>query len=206
MLNVHNLHMLSIWRANIDFQPVLSRHAVLNYISKYASKSESKSKSYHQMLSRLAQSSPLDVTMVVVIRKILTETVVDRDIGAQETCQLLLQKLPLTKCSHSFVSLNVKRIVFRRDPNNLDGQLLATPFLTSYMQRPPVLDSMSLIEVVRSWSFSSRRKTTSWKCIFLSMVIRILLQDTSIPSQYADNYVDFYWSELLLYCPFLKIA
>ena len=39
-LNFHNIPLLSIWCANVDCQLVLSRHAVLKYIAKYASKSE----------------------------------------------------------------------------------------------------------------------------------------------------------------------
>ena len=35
-LNVHNIPLLSIWRANVDCQSALSRHAVLKYIAKYA--------------------------------------------------------------------------------------------------------------------------------------------------------------------------
>ena len=42
-LNIHNYDILSIWRANVEFQPVLSCHVVLKYILKYASKVESKS-------------------------------------------------------------------------------------------------------------------------------------------------------------------
>ena len=38
-LNVHNVSLLAMWRANVDCQPVVSRHAVLKYIAKYASKS-----------------------------------------------------------------------------------------------------------------------------------------------------------------------
>ena len=97
----------------MDFQPILSRHAVLNYISKYATKAEAKSESYYQMLSRLSQCSPPDAPTITVVRKVLTEIVSDRDIGARETCHML-QKLPLVKCSHSFVSLNVKKQVFKR--------------------------------------------------------------------------------------------
>ena len=45
--------------------------------------------------------------------KFLVETIVDHDIGAQETCHMLL-KLPLVVCSKKFVSLNVGRKVFRK--------------------------------------------------------------------------------------------
>ena len=95
-LNVQNPHMLAMGGANIDFQPILSRHAILKYISKYAAKPESKYQSYHQILARLAQSSPLDAPPVNVIHKILTKLVANRDISVQETCHML-QKIPLTQ-------------------------------------------------------------------------------------------------------------
>ena len=53
LLNIYNPTILSIWRANVDFQLVLSRHVVLKYISKYPSKVEPKLESYHAILSHL---------------------------------------------------------------------------------------------------------------------------------------------------------
>ena len=66
-LDIHNADLLSIWRANVDCQPVLSRHAVLKYISKYAAKSETRSESYRQMLSRLSQSAIPEAPTVAII-------------------------------------------------------------------------------------------------------------------------------------------
>jgi hypothetical protein len=37
-LNVHHVDLLAMWCANVDCQPVVSRHVVLKYITKYASK------------------------------------------------------------------------------------------------------------------------------------------------------------------------
>ena len=113
LLNVHNPLMLSVWRANVDCQPVLSRHAVLSYISKYASKAESKSESYHDILTRISHAAPAEEGILLPIRKLLSETVADRDIGAQETCHML-QKIPLTLCSHTFLSLNTSQTIFKR--------------------------------------------------------------------------------------------
>ena len=48
LLNIHNPTMLSIWRDIVDCQLVLSRHAILKYISKYASKVKPKSESFCQ--------------------------------------------------------------------------------------------------------------------------------------------------------------
>lgn len=44
-LNIHNPQMVSIWRANVDCQVVISQLHVLKYIAKYASKVERKSES-----------------------------------------------------------------------------------------------------------------------------------------------------------------
>ena len=39
-LNVHNVPLLSMWHANVDFQLVISHHALLKYIEKYVSKAK----------------------------------------------------------------------------------------------------------------------------------------------------------------------
>ena len=59
LLNIHNPTMLSIWRDNVDCQPVICKHVVLKYISKYASKVEPKSESYDAILSLLAHVAQL---------------------------------------------------------------------------------------------------------------------------------------------------
>ena len=124
-LNVHNIPLLSIWRANVDFQPVLSRHAVLKYIAKYASKSERRSESYQDMLTRISNVVDSDIPSITAYKKFLAETIVERDIGAQETCHMLL-KLPLVISSRSFVSVNVGRKIFKRVSSNSDNNKFPT--------------------------------------------------------------------------------
>ena len=67
LLNVHNPLMLSVWRANVDSHPVLSCHAILSYISKYASKAENKSESYHDILTRIAHAAPAEEGILLPI-------------------------------------------------------------------------------------------------------------------------------------------
>ena len=47
-----------------------------------------------------------DDLVACVYRRLLTETVIERDIGAQETCHMLL-KLLLMESSRRFANLNV---------------------------------------------------------------------------------------------------
>ena len=149
LLNIHNSSMLSIWRENVDCQHVLSRHAILTYISKYASKAKNIYESYCEILSRIAHAAPAEEAIVLPIRKLLSETVADRDIGAQETCHML-QKLPLTICSQSFVSLNVSHIVFKRVSPDLSNTPPPPTFIVAYMQIPPSLEQFPLVEDARS--------------------------------------------------------
>jgi hypothetical protein len=52
-INIHNHDILIVWKENMDFQPTLSLHTVIKYISKYASKAEGRLESYHHVLTRI---------------------------------------------------------------------------------------------------------------------------------------------------------
>ncbi|XP_057840719.2 uncharacterized protein LOC131050534 [Cryptomeria japonica] len=79
-LDLHNPFILSIWRANVDCQPVLSIHVVIKYIVKYAAKAKNKSKTYHAMLSRISTNFESDKPAPNSFRKMLLDNLVDRDI------------------------------------------------------------------------------------------------------------------------------
>ena len=73
-VNTHNRTILQLWRENVDWQPVLSRHVVMNYIVKYAVKAEKSSETYHQMLVRLANIENQDEVASKEYKRLLTET------------------------------------------------------------------------------------------------------------------------------------
>jgi hypothetical protein len=112
-INIHNLDLLATWRANVDCQPVVSRHDVLKYIARYASKVEKRSESYQDMLTRILNSGASEDSALSAYKIFLAEILVDREIGSQETCHMLLN-LPLLICSHKFVSLNIGRKVLKK--------------------------------------------------------------------------------------------
>ena len=115
LLNSHNPVQLSAWRANVDMQFVVSRQRVLNYLAKYATKSEPRSKMLKSLYRAIMKSCMADGTPLKVAQKLLINSVGDRDYSAQETCHLLLQ-LPLHKASCDFVilSLDDSREVWRK--------------------------------------------------------------------------------------------
>ena len=81
-INSNNRYILQFWRANIDWQPILSDHAIIRYIAKYATKGERNPKTYHQMLMHLANIENPNDFASKVYRKLLTKTIIERDVGA----------------------------------------------------------------------------------------------------------------------------
>jgi len=99
--------------------------------------------------------------------------IVDRDIGAQETCHMLL-KLPLVVCSRKFVSLNVGKKVFRKISR--DGLQCSSEntFVQHYQKIPFFLEHLFLIETTRSWTFDSKRKQDPWKRRDVHAIVQVL--------------------------------
>ncbi|CAB4427787.1 unnamed protein product [Rhizophagus irregularis] len=94
------------WKANVDLKPILSIHAALQYISKYASKAEPSSLAFSEIFKQILNNSNPDNSSLSPIQKLLLNSVSERDISAQETCHLL-NGTALYHSSRSFVSLNV---------------------------------------------------------------------------------------------------
>ncbi|PKK68501.1 hypothetical protein RhiirC2_782199 [Rhizophagus irregularis] len=145
-INPHNRLQLQGWRANVDLKPVLSIHAALQYISKYASKAEPRSLSFSEIFDQILRN------------KLLFNSVSERDITAQETCHLLLG-IPLYYSSRPFVSLNLNEIGPRwihgtgSGPNGEEfttiddvGRTNQSP-LRKYWNRPDELENFTLFKL-----------------------------------------------------------
>jgi hypothetical protein len=106
-LNQHSKIILLAWRANVDMQPVLDREAALKYISKYASKPEAQSESYHAALKDFCSRLPRGLPAERAAQSLFARIAAGRDISAQEAIHLLLGD-PLVGCSRGFVNLNAQ--------------------------------------------------------------------------------------------------
>jgi hypothetical protein len=89
-INPHNRLQLQGWRANVDIKPVLSIHAAIQYISKYASKAEPKSAAFTEIFNQILSNSNPEENSLGSIQKLLLNSIAERDISAQETCHLLM--------------------------------------------------------------------------------------------------------------------
>ena len=106
MINSFNPVQLSAWRANVDMQYIVSRQRVLQYCTKYVTKSEPRSQSLKEIFTTIVRSLREGNSSLKAVQKLLINTVGERDYSGQETCHLLLQ-LPMFKASRDFIILSL---------------------------------------------------------------------------------------------------
>ena len=90
LLNSYNPVQLSTWRDNVDMQYIVSRNRVLNYIAKYAAKSEPRSKGLKAVYGNILKSMKDNGSFLKMVQKLMISSVGERDYSAQETCHLLM--------------------------------------------------------------------------------------------------------------------
>ncbi len=105
-INPYNRLQLQGWHANVDLKLILSIYVALQYISKYASKGESRSIAFSEIFNQILNNSDPNDVSLTSIQKLLLSSISEWDISVQETCYLLLG-ISLYHSSHTFVSLNV---------------------------------------------------------------------------------------------------
>ena len=87
-------------------QYCLSRHRVVEYCAKYATKCEPRSQPLKEVFTNIVRSLKDDDTSLKAVQKLLINSVGERDYSAQETCHLLLQ-LPMFRASRDFIMLSL---------------------------------------------------------------------------------------------------
>ena len=107
-VNPHSQLQLQGWQANVDLKPILSIHATLQYISKYASKAEPQSAAFLDILNQILSESQPEDSSLTSIQKLLIHSVSEWDISTQKTCHILLST-PLYRSSRQFISLNLNK-------------------------------------------------------------------------------------------------
>ena len=187
-LNQHARLILLGWRANVDLQPVLDREAARRYISKYASKPESLSESYHTVLQEFCSRLPFDQPAERAVQRLFARMAADRDISAQEAVHLLLGE-PLVECSRSFVNLNAQTDAphVLRDPLELDNddEAFEEPFFSTYQIRPVYLGHLNAVQFCTQHSVSRR----PFSRLFYSYILLILVrsQETALQASTKDG-------------------
>ena len=122
-LNTHVEPCLQSWMANMDMRLVCDIGKVVEYLTKYITKTEkSMSKGLQTFLLRFLRKH-LDQgnDVISTLRRMMSMLMGSRVISKQETCHLI-NSLPLVSCSHNFLHMNLDQNTFCLDFGTNDDE------------------------------------------------------------------------------------
>ena len=130
-------------------QFIVSRHRVIDYCTKYITKSEPRSESLKDTFNKIVRSLKDGSRSLKAVQKLLIHTVGDQPYSAQETCHILLQ-LPMYKASHDFIVLSSRAV---EEHIQHDGRATALSILDHYLARPtPTFNNMTLLTFAQQYT------------------------------------------------------
>ena len=143
-LNNNQRLQLQGWRANCDIQVVIDHYACVEYLTKYAAKSEPRSPLVKQAFKSIVQHVDNASNPHKAIKKVVMKTLGERDYAAQETMHHLLSlKLHSSTFNVIPVSLNgSRRVRTKRSEDNVDTSCTSNSLLDVYANRQQYDDSL----------------------------------------------------------------
>ena len=160
LLNAHNLAFTLGWNANTDMSPCTNSGSVLQYIAKYASKSEVKSESYKELFTNVTERCSERAPFLSTAIRMMNRLIAERDWTAQEINHHLLG-LELVESSREVIMLNLRpseeqATIVEVEEGGLTKRGLSWlekyTARTSYTTQPGVqIADISLFEFVREW-------------------------------------------------------
>ncbi|KAL7289539.1 hypothetical protein TKK_0016513 [Trichogramma kaykai] len=139
-----------IWRADTDLTSILDLHAVISYVAKYASKAETSSKLYVEIMNDLCRHSNENTTARSIIIKLIISCVSERDYFAQEVARLLMS-WPLYSATRSFVYLNTDKLEWRKMQCTEDKVCKnIQSVIDKCITRPAEYENLSLLQFVKT--------------------------------------------------------
>ena len=203
LINSYNLVQLSAWRANVDMQYCVSKHKVIEYITKYATKCEPRSQTMKEVYTNIIHNLKDDSSALKVVQKLLINSVGERDVSAQETCHLLLQ-LPLVKSTRDYtiLSLDGSRQVEERPEEN-DVRATAPSILDHYIHRPTnqVFESMTLLSFAQNYTMPKELGTSPKHQKMKIVCVRPYCS----PDPDGPKYEQYCQQKLMLHVPFRHV-
>ena len=204
IINSFNPVQLSAWRANVDMQYIVSRQRVLQYCSKYVTKSEPRSQSLKEIFTSIVRSLQQGNTSLKAVQKLLINTVGERDYSAQETCHLLLQ-LPMFKASRDFIILSLDGSRAVEDHLEEGQRATALSIVDHYIGRPDSshFNTMTLLEFARQYSMP---KTLGAEPTPRSRRIVVIPRPYVSPDPTGDKYEQYCRQSLMQHKPFRQMG
>jgi len=157
ILNSYNPTFILGWRANVDFRPVINHDAVIAYVAKYASKSETSSSSYEDTLQLAIKNLQDSDAAGIAYQKMLSTFASERDISSQEVCHILLQR-PLIMSSRMYRTLIISPDTQSEAVNFENRTTEKFSLLENYMKRSKDGDvaGVTLWDFAQNWEIKGK--------------------------------------------------
>ncbi|KAK3926567.1 ATP-dependent DNA helicase [Frankliniella fusca] len=189
-LNKYNAYMITTWRGNLDVSPVLSMKALINYLAKYVSKSETRSQKLINLMKAIISDSDQNKPARHAIQRMFIRTCSERDYSAQETCHILMGLKLYSRGDRKLLSINFNEGVQSQQIKK-DGTPKTLSLLDQYKQRKGKDKEMLCL-----WNMVKFHKVTNPDKFNIIMVYPSVKLKTSKQDNEA-----FYKQQYLLFVP-----
>ena len=204
MVNSFNPVQLSAWRANVDMQYIVSRRKVIEYCTKYVTKSEPRSQSLKDIFTTIVRSLKEGNNSLKAVQKLLINTVGERDYSAQETCHLLLQ-LPMFKSSRDFIILSLDGSRAVEDRLDEEQHATAPSTIDHYLVRPTTapFNNITLLEFARQYTMP---KTLGSEPTRRNKQVIVIPRPYCSPDPTGPKYEQYCRQSLMQHKPFRQLS
>jgi hypothetical protein len=207
-LNMHNRAICHNWRGNVDLQIILDKSAAINYMVKYATKSEKTGKPLQQIYKDVIAPCVEDENPRTKIRSLMIHLIAgNRDIGQCEVSRLLFSD-PLYHSTFNYV--NQSSDLYNREINvnainNDSASATKKSMIDFYRTRKkntfliPHLDKViNFIEFVRFFKIVKNeiKLRESPETVVVTMYPRIRYNPLNI-----DKYKEYCYHQFIRFCP-----
>ena len=184
-------------------QYIVSRKRVLQYCTKYVTKSEPRSQSLKEIFITIVRGLQEGNTSLKAVQKLLINSVGERDYSAQETCHLLLQ-LPMFKASRDIIILSRDGSCAVEDHVEEGQRAIALSIVNHYMGRPnsSYFNNMTLLEFARQYSMP---KTLGTEPTPRSRCIVVIPRPYVSPDPAGEKYEQYCCQSLMQHKPFRQM-
>ncbi|KAJ1518875.1 hypothetical protein ONE63_011522 [Megalurothrips usitatus] len=187
-LNKYNEYIIQLWRANMDIAPVISKKALVAYLTKYITKGETNSLALDELLNTIITTMDNENRAVTAIRKLFMKSCVERDISAQEVCHTLNGLKLYSAGGRKFNIVNFNSNSWLRLSGD-DNDTFGSNFIEKYLKRPPHLENVTL------WQAALIYNVPSWTRTAKDNIVRIF------PRLKTNISEEFYRQKVLLHIP-----
>lgn len=172
------------WKANMDFTPCTSTHAVMNYLAKYCTKEEKKSTTYLDIVKQLLPYINSNKPLLSLVSKTMNKLIGERDWGAQEVMHILLN-LPLQQGSREVITLDC-RFQDKQVLEIADGEVTAKTIvskLEKYLKRPAPVAAITFFQYLTKFNWKTFKERPRAKERLINYFPRYTL--AKAPEDYA---------------------